>query len=93
MAQPTTPAFASPNLTAKGVQAMAVNCAACHGPDGRPVEGSSVAGLAGRPAGQFIEKMRAFRDGKAEATVMHQIARAYSDAEIVALAAYFAQPR
>nr|MBA3590336.1 cytochrome C [Methylibium sp.] len=36
------------------------------------------------------EQMRAFRDGKRPATVMHQIAKGYSDAQITALAAYFA---
>jgi sulfide dehydrogenase cytochrome subunit len=88
---PSAPVFASPNLTSKGVQALAVNCTPCHGPGGRPVEGSRVAGLAGRPAEQIIGMMKAFKEGKGNATVMPQIARAYSDAEIVALAAYFAQ--
>jgi len=35
--------------------------------------------------------MRAFKEGKREATVMHQIAKGYSDPEIEALAAYFAR--
>jgi cytochrome c553 len=34
--------------------------------------------------------MRAFRDGKRPATVMHQIAKGYSDAQIESLAAWFA---
>jgi cytochrome c553 len=38
--------------------------------------------------------MRAFRDGKRPATVMHQIAKGYSDAQIEAMASWFAaQPR
>jgi cytochrome c553 len=87
---PPPPAFAAPNLTTPGVRAMAANCTSCHGTDGRPAEGSSVARLAGRPAEQIVEKMKAFKEGKAEATLMHQIAKGYSDAEIVALAAHFA---
>ena len=35
--------------------------------------------------------MNAFREGKGEATVMRQIARAYGDAEIAALADYFSK--
>jgi sulfide dehydrogenase cytochrome subunit len=35
--------------------------------------------------------MRAFKEGKREATLMHQIAKGYSDAEIAAIAAYFAR--
>jgi cytochrome c553 len=34
--------------------------------------------------------MRAFRDGKRPATVMHQIAKGYSDPQIDTLAAWFA---
>jgi cytochrome c553 len=37
--------------------------------------------------------MKAFKDGRREATVMHQIAKGYSEAEIAALAAYFAAQR
>jgi sulfide dehydrogenase cytochrome subunit len=90
--QPAPPAsaFAASNLTPKGVQAMADNCAICHGPRGRPVAGSSLAPLAGRNAASTIEAMKAFRDGKRDATVMHQISKGFSDAEIAAMAAYFA---
>jgi cytochrome c553 len=34
--------------------------------------------------------MKAFKDGKREATVMHQIAKGFTDGEIAAMAAYFA---
>jgi cytochrome c553 len=40
-----------------------------------------------------IAAMKAFRDGKREATVMHQIARGFTDAEIAAMASYFAAQR
>jgi cytochrome subunit of sulfide dehydrogenase len=84
------PAFAAPNLTAKGVQAMAANCAICHGTQGRPAPGSSVPPLAGRPADSIVEAMKAFKEGRREATVMSQIAKGFSDAEIAAMAAHFA---
>ena len=88
---PPAPAFAAPNLSPKGVAAMAANCAMCHGSGGRPAPGSNVGPLAGRPADATIDDLKAFRDGKREATVMHQIARGFSDAEIAALAGYFAR--
>ena len=34
--------------------------------------------------------MRAFRDGQRPATVMHQIAKGYSDAQIDAIAGWYA---
>ena len=86
MAQEAPPAFAAPNLSIPGVRALASGCAMCHGPEGRPVAGSAVVALAGKRADAFVAAMNAFRDGKGEATVMRQIARAYGDAEIAALA-------
>jgi len=87
---PPAPAFAGPNLSPKGVAAMAANCAMCHGTQGRAAPGSRVAALAGRPADATVEAMKAFKEGKREASVMHQIAKGYSDAEIAAMATYFA---
>jgi cytochrome c553 len=34
--------------------------------------------------------MRAFRDGKRPATIMHQLAKGYTDAQIDAISGYFA---
>jgi len=88
------PAFAPPNLTEKGVRALAANCAPCHGPQGRPVAGSAVPALAGRPASEIVGLLGEMKDGKRPSTLMHQIARGFSDAEIAAMAQYFSrQPR
>jgi cytochrome c553 len=88
------PAFAAPNLTESGTRAMAVNCAACHGTGGNPVAQSTVAGLAGRPKEELVSAMVEFKEGKRPATLMHQIAKGYSEAEIAALADYFSkQPK
>jgi sulfide dehydrogenase cytochrome subunit len=75
-------------------RALAATCANCHGTDGRAVDGSAVPGLAGMPAGYLVEQMNAFKSGARQATVMHQLAKGYDDAQIRALAAYFAaQPK
>ena len=76
------------------MRGLAATCANCHGTDGRAVPGQPMVSLAGLPEAYFIEQMKAFRDGKRPATVMHQIAKGYSDEQIAALAAYFAaQPK
>ena len=69
---------------------LAASCAICHGTEGRPVQGSALVPLAGLQRDYIAAQMRAFRDGKRPATVMHQLAKGYSDAEIDALAAWFA---
>jgi cytochrome c553 len=68
---------------------MASACAICHGTDGRPAT-RDVVPLAGLPRGHIASQMRAFRDGQRPATVMHQIAKGYTDQQIEALAAWFA---
>ena len=71
-------------------QSLAATCAACHGTQGRAIEGAAVPGLAGLPAGYMTEQMKGFKSGARQATVMHQLAKGYSDAQIDQLAAYFA---
>ncbi|MEO5770428.1 MAG: c-type cytochrome [Burkholderiaceae bacterium] len=71
-------------------QALAATCANCHGTMGRAVDGASVPGLAGLPAPYVVEQMKAFKAGTRPATVMHQLAKGYSDAQIDQIAAYYA---
>ena len=73
---------------------LAAACAMCHGTQGKPAPGAPLIPLAGLPRDHIATQMRAFRDGQRPATVMHQIAKGYSDAQIEAIAAWFAaQPR
>ena len=72
------------------VKQWAANCAACHGTDGRAVQGATVPGLAGVPAATMVEQLQACKDGKRPATVMHQISKGLSDTQIRAMADYFA---
>ena len=88
------PAYAARDAAALYQSALAATCANCHGTQGQAVSNAAVPGLAGMPAAYLAEQMRAFRGGSRPATVMHQIAKGYNDAQIDALAAYFAaQPR
>jgi sulfide dehydrogenase cytochrome subunit len=72
------------------VRSLAATCANCHGTDGKAVEGSALPGLAGLGRDYLAAQMQAFKSGSRSATVMHQIAKGYSDAQIQQLAAYFA---
>lgn len=72
------------------VKSLAATCANCHGTNGRTVDGSAVPALAGMPAAYLIEQMNAFKSGARTATVMHQLAKGYNDAQIQQIAAYFA---
>jgi cytochrome c553 len=74
---------------AAAVRSLAATCAGCHGTEGRSVT-REVASLAGMPKAQLISQMQVFKDGTRPATVMHQIAKGYTDQQIVELADYFA---
>jgi cytochrome subunit of sulfide dehydrogenase len=68
---------------------LAAPCAICHGTEGRPVT-TDITPLAGLPKEYLVRQMADFRDGKRPATVMQQLARGYSDAQIELIAAWFA---
>lgn len=90
-AQQPAPAFAASNLTEKGVAGMVASCAACHGTNGQPTKGSLVGALSGRSKTDFVQVMTQYKSGQRPATVMHQIAKGYSDAEIAAMADHFSK--
>ena len=70
---------------------LAASCAICHGTDGRSAtKDSPLIPLAGLPRDHIATQMRAFRDGKRPATVMHQLAKGYTDQQIDAMAGWFA---
>ena len=74
-------------------QSLAATCANCHGTLGKSVKDPSVPGLAGRPSTYIIEQMQAFKSGTREATIMHQIAKGYTDEQIRQMADYFASQK
>lgn len=67
----------------------ASTCASCHGTNGVPL-GEIVPGLAGKSKDEIVTTMKEFKAGKRQATIMHQIAKGYSEQQIELLAAYFA---
>jgi|SRR4051812_18337648 sulfide dehydrogenase cytochrome subunit len=66
---------------------LAAACASCHGTSGASVQGMPY--LAGQSSSYIVARMREFSSGKRRATVMQQIAKGYTDAQIDALGAYF----
>ncbi len=80
----TLPAQAQVNQ----VRVWAAACANCHGTDGRAQPGMEA--LAGKDKDEITQKMLDFKNGRKPATLMHQIAKGYSDEQIAQIAAYFA---
>lgn len=82
-------AAASAQPQASG-EMMANTCAACHGTHGRLEEDVAMMPLAGMDKNEFIQAMRDFRSGKRPATLMHHVASGFTDADVEAMAEFFA---
>lgn len=79
----------SAQVDADAARYIAANCANCHGTNGVALGG--MPSLSGQKKEQIAARVREFRDGKRAATVMHQIAKGYSDAQIDAIAEQIAR--
>jgi cytochrome c553 len=66
---------------------LAASCAMCHGTAGRSAGGNEP--LAGMPRDELVRKFSDFRSGSRPATVMHQIAKGYTDDQVRLIADYF----
>ncbi len=69
-------------------RSLAATCANCHGTQG--VARGEMKVLAGLPAPSLVATMAAYKAGTLPATIMSQIAKGYSDAQIALIADYFA---
>ncbi len=69
--------------------AAAQQCSACHGANGMSVA-PDAPNLAGQPAIYLSAQLKAYRGGKRTHEVMNVVAKPLSDADIDALAAWYA---
>jgi len=65
---------------------LAATCANCHGTDGAST--GAMPRLAGQSRTELLQKMRDFKAGQRPATIMHQIAKGYSDEQITLIVDY-----
>jgi cytochrome c553 len=67
---------------------LAATCANCHGTNGQAR--GDMKQLAGVPAEKIIAMLADFKSGNQPATIMHQIAKGYTDEQIRLMAGFFA---
>ena len=72
---------------------LAATCANCHGTNGNAR--GDMKPLAGVAAGKIVAMLTDYKSGNPPATIMHQIARGYTDEQIKLIADYLAaqQPK
>ena len=81
---------AQQNAAALHQRANAAMCANCHGTEGKTVDGSAVPSINGMPKDYMVLQIKAFKDGTRPATVMHQLTKGLTDAQIESIAIYYA---
>jgi cytochrome c553 len=91
---PAPAAAATPAATSHLARNLAATCANCHGTNGQAR--GEMKSLAGEPAEKIIVMMNAYKAGTLPGTtIMHQIAKGYTDEQIRLVAGFFAaqQPK
>ncbi len=88
LALPLAPSLAQDMKLARN---LAATCANCHGTNGKAK--GDMKPLAGMPADKLIAMLADYKSGAQPATIMHQIAKGYTDEQIRLVAAYFASQK
>ena len=83
-ALPATAQGTNPNLGRN----LAATCSGCHNTTGKSV--INIPSIVGMPKETMMNTLKEFRDGKRPATVMHQHAKGYTDAQLELIAAHYA---
>ncbi|MCW5660798.1 MAG: c-type cytochrome [Burkholderiaceae bacterium] len=68
---------------------LAATCANCHGTNGH-AKGDTVKPLAGVSAQKILAALADYKSGAQPATIMHQIAKGYTEDQLKSIAAFFA---
>ena len=92
-AQTAPAAGPAPSAHAQLARNLAATCANCHGTNGQAR--GDMKNLAGVAADKIIAMMNDYKSGALPGTIMHQIAKGYTDEQIRLIAGYFAvqQPK
>jgi cytochrome c553 len=77
---------ADPNLGRN----LAATCANCHGTNGNAIKGSGMDALAGMDKAKILQKLADYKSGDKPASIMHQISKGYTEAQLDLIATYFA---
>ena len=72
-------------------RSLAATCTSCHGTDGKSLAADAgLLRLAGQDKAYLVEQLTAFREGKRPSTIMSQLVKGYTPAQIDAIAGFFA---
>jgi cytochrome c553 len=67
-------------------RALAATCANCHGTDGKGVVDGGMPLINNLTSGQILEKLKGYKSGALEGTIMPQLAKGYTDEQLETIA-------
>ena len=91
LALATSTVFAQAPALPANAGYLTSNCANCHGTTGNAK--GAMPSLAGQQKTYIVDQMKAFRDGKRSATIMHQLAKGYTDQQVELIADHFSRQK
>jgi cytochrome c553 len=65
---------------------LAATCANCHGTDGKGVENANMPVINHLNSEQILTQLKAFKSGERQGTIMHQLAKGYTDEQMQSIA-------
>jgi cytochrome c553 len=65
---------------------LAATCANCHGTDGKGVENATMPVINHLNSEQILTQLKAFKSGERQGTIMHQLAKGYTDEQMQSIA-------
>ena len=65
---------------------LAATCANCHGTDGKGVVDGGMPLINNLTSAQMLEKLKAYKAGTVEGTIMPQLAKGYTDEQLTIIA-------
>ena len=65
---------------------LAATCANCHGTDGKGVVDGGMPLINNLTSAQMLEKLKAYKSGALEGTIMPQLAKGYTDEQLITIA-------
>jgi sulfide dehydrogenase cytochrome subunit len=78
-------------VDANGGRSIAASCANCHGTNG--ISQGGTASLAGKSKEEIVRAMQEFKTGARTGTIMPQLAKGYTDAQVEQAAGWFASQK
>ena len=86
LALPSAPSFAQTSAGNINNRSLAATCANCHGTDAVTVPNSGMPEIGRLNSEEMLSKLKAYKSGAQQGTIMPQLAKGYTDEQLTTIA-------